>query len=181
MLTRTFPVMETDRFRLRQMQVVDAPNVFDYFSKDEVTRYYDLESFQEEKQARDIIDKWNEKFHVNEGIRWGIALKGSNEIIGSCGFHNWEKEHFKAEVGFEVHPTYWRQGVITEVLQPILRYGFEEMALNRIEAYYDPENTASKRSLEKAGFIFEGILRKAAFEKGVFCDAAVCSLLKEEF
>lgn len=180
MLTRTFPVMETERFRLRQMQEGDAPCVFHYFSKDEVTRYYDLESFQEEKQAVDIINKWNERFHVNEGIRWGIALKESNEIIGSCGFHQWEKEHFKAEVGFEVHPAYWRQGVITEVLQPILKYGFEEMALNRIEAYYDPENVASKRSLEKAGFTFEGILRKAAFEKGVFCDAAVCSLLKEE-
>ncbi|WP_226671779.1 GNAT family N-acetyltransferase [Rossellomorea aquimaris] len=181
MLTRTFPAMETARFRLRQMQEADAPNVFDYFSKDEVTRYYDLDSFQEEKQAKEIIEKWNERFHVNEGIRWGIALNDSNEIIGSCGFHQWEKEHFKAEVGFEVHPAYWRQGVISEVLQPILRYGFEEMALNRIEAYYDPENTASKRSLEKAGFIFEGILRKASFEKGVFCDAAVCSLLKEEF
>ncbi|MCA0150072.1 GNAT family N-acetyltransferase [Rossellomorea vietnamensis] len=181
MLTRTFPALETDRFRLRQMKEGDAPRVFDYFSKDEVTRYYDLESFHEEKQALEIIEKWNERFHLNEGIRWGIALKESNEIIGSCGFHQWEKEHFKAEVGFEVHPSYWRQGVITEVLQPILRYGFEEMNLNRIEAYYDPENMPSKRSLEKSGFTFEGVLRKAAFEKGVFCDAAVCSLLKEEY
>jgi [ribosomal protein S5]-alanine N-acetyltransferase len=181
MLTRTFPALETERFRLRQMEEGDAPSVFDYFSKDEVTRYYDLESFQEEKQALEIIQNWNKRFHVNEGIRWGIALKGSNEIIGSCGFHQWEKEHFKAELGFEVHPSHWRQGVITEVLQPILRYGFEEMNLNRIEAYYDPENVASKGSLEKAGFTFEGVLRKAAFEKGVFCDAAVCSLLKEEF
>ena len=65
--------------------------------------------------------------------------------------------------------------------RPILKYGFEEMALNRIEGYYDPENLASLKSLEKAGNTFEGVLRKAAYEKGVFCDAAVCSLLKEEF
>jgi [ribosomal protein S5]-alanine N-acetyltransferase len=181
MLTRTFPALETERFRLRQMEEGDAPHVFDYFSKDEVTRYYDLESFHDEKQAVEIIESWNNRFHINEGIRWGIALKASNKIIGSCGFHEWEKEHFKAEIGFEVHPSHWRQGVITEVLRPILKYGFGEMDLNRIEAYYDPENVASKRSLEKAGFTLEGVLRKAAFEKGIFCDAAVCSLLKEEF
>jgi [ribosomal protein S5]-alanine N-acetyltransferase len=181
MLTRTFPVLETERFRLRKVEEEDAPQVFDYFSKDEVTRYYDLDSFQEEKQAIEIINRWNGRFQKNEGIRWGIALKETDEIIGSCGFHQWEKEHFKAEVGFEVHPTYWSQGVMSEVLRPILRYGFEEMSLNRIEAFYDPENTASKKCLEKSGFMFEGILRKAAFEKGIFCDAAVCSLLKEEF
>lgn len=181
MLTRTFPVLETERFRLRKMEEGDAPQVFDYFSKDEVTRYYDLDSFQEEKQAVEIINRWNGRFQENEGIRWGIALKETDEIIGSCGFHQWEKEHFKAEVGFEVHPNYWRQGVMSEVLRPTLKYGFEEMSLNRIEAFYDPENTASKKCLEKAGFMFEGVLRKAAFEKGIFCDAAVCSLLKEEF
>jgi len=181
MLTRTFPVLETERFRLRKMEEGDAPRVFDYFSKDEVTRYYDLESFQEEKQAIEIINRWNGRFQENEGIRWGIALIDTDEIIGSCGFHQWEKEHFKAEVGFEVHPDYWRQGVMSEVLRPTLKYGFEEMSLNRIEAFCDPENTASKKCLEKAGFMFEGVLRKAAFEKGIFCDAAVCSLLKEEF
>ncbi|TMU85231.1 GNAT family N-acetyltransferase [Bacillus sp. BHET2] len=181
MLTRAFPVLETERYCLRQMGEEDAPKVFDYFSKDEVTRYYDLESFQDETQAVEIIQSWNERFRMNEGIRWGISLKETNEIIGSCGYHQWEKEHFKAEVGFEIHPAYWRQGIITEVLRPILKYGFEEMALNRIEAYYDPENLASLKSLEKAGFTFEGVLRKAAYEKGVFCDMAVCSLLKEEF
>ncbi|MCA1064202.1 GNAT family protein [Rossellomorea sp. AcN35-11] len=181
MLTRTFPVLETERFRLRQMEERDAPQVFDYFSKDEVTRYYDLEPFQDVKQAVEIIQRWDGRFQINEGIRWGIALKGTDEIIGSCGFHEWQKEHFKAELGFEVHPMYWRQGVMTEVLKPILQYGFEEMSLNRIEAFYDPENTSSQECLKKAGFTFEGILRKAAFEKGVFCDAAVCSLLKEEF
>lgn len=181
MLTRTFPVLETERFRLRQMEERDAPQVFDYFSKDEVTRYYDLEPFQDVKQAVEIIQRWDGRFQINEGIRWGIALKGTDEIIGSCGFHEWQKEHFKAELGFEVHPMYWRQGVMTEVLKPILQYGFEEMSLNRIEAFYDPENTSSQKCLKKAGFTFEGILRKAAFEKGVFCDAAVCSLLKEEF
>ncbi|BCB02351.1 GNAT family N-acetyltransferase [Bacillus sp. KH172YL63] len=181
MLTRTFPLLETERCVLREMTAGDAPRVFDYFSRDAVTRYYDLDTFQEEGEAMALIQKWNERFRMNEGIRWGIALKETGEIIGSCGFHQWEKEHFKAEVGFEIHPDYWRQGIITEALRSVLNYGFGEMELNRIKAYYDPRNLASKKSLERAGFTYEGVLRKSAYEKGVFCDAAVCSLLREEW
>ncbi|SDN46426.1 ribosomal-protein-alanine N-acetyltransferase [Psychrobacillus sp. OK028] len=178
---KRFPKLETERFFLRQIEASDAKEVFRYFSKDEVTKYYDLNTFKDIKEAKVLIKNWQRRYHKKEGFRWGIALKQDNKIIGSCGYHNWEKEHFKAEVGFEVTPEFWRQGVMTEVLQPILRYGFDTMELNRIEALYDPENVASQNTLANAGFVYEGILRKSAFEKGHFCDAAICSLLKEEF
>jgi [ribosomal protein S5]-alanine N-acetyltransferase len=180
-LPTIFPTLNTDRFILRKIELTDAQEMFDYFSKDEVTKYYDLDSFTEISQASELINRFATRFEQNKGIRWGIAEKDSNKLIGSCGYHNWEKEHFKAEIGFEITPAYWRKGVMSEVILPILQYGFEQMELNRIEAFYDPENTASKKTLEKAGFIFEGVLRKAAFEKGRFCDAAVCSILKEEY
>ncbi|WP_205439642.1 GNAT family N-acetyltransferase [Peribacillus alkalitolerans] len=176
-----FPVLHTERFILRKIEESDAQEIFEYFSKDEVTKYYDLESFTNIEQAIELIKRWDKRFEDHQGYRWGIALKESNQLIGSCGYHNWSKEHFKAEIGYEVTPAYWRRGVITEVLEKVLQYGFDEMGLFRIEAYYDPENIASKGSLEKAGFIYEGTLRKSAFEKGRFCDAAVCSILKGEF
>ena len=178
---KNFPRMETKRFVLRQIELTDAEEVFYYFSQDEVMKYYDLDVLKDVSEARRIIKNWQTKYHKNEGLRWGIATKEDNKIIGSCGFHNWEKEHFKAEIGFEVTPEYWRSGVMTEVLQPILSYGFEKMELHRIEALYDPDNMASKKTLEKAGFIYEGTLRESAFEKGQFCDASICSLLKKEF
>ncbi|SES30486.1 ribosomal-protein-alanine N-acetyltransferase [Psychrobacillus sp. OK032] len=73
-------------------------------------------------------------------------------------------------------PEYWQQGAMTEVLKHVLQYGFEKMRLFRIEALYDPAITASKRTLQKAGFVYEGMLRKSSFEKGRFCDAAICSI-----
>ncbi|MCA1029656.1 GNAT family N-acetyltransferase [Bacillus timonensis] len=179
--TKVFPTLETERFILRKIEVEDAPEIFDYFSKDEVTKYYDLDTFTEIKQAEQLIHLFSERFENEKGIRWGIARKEDNKMIGSCGYHNWKKQHFKAEVGYEVAPLYWRQGVISEVLKAVLAYGFDEMGLNRIEAFYDPENIASQASLGKAGFIYEGLMRKSSFEKGKFCNAAVCSILKEEF
>lgn len=178
---KDFPKIETERFVLRAIEISDAEEIFHYFSKDEVTKYYDLDTFVEVNEAIRLIENWQTRFINDEGIRWGIATKEDNKIIGSCGFHNWEKEHFKAEVGFEVTPEYWREGVMTEVLRYILPYGFEKIGLYRIEALYDPDNTASKKTLEKAGFTYEGTLRKSAFEKGRFCDAAICSILKEEY
>ncbi|WP_144510753.1 GNAT family N-acetyltransferase [Bacillus sp. FJAT-22090] len=178
---KNFPEIETDRYLLRAIEMSDAEEIFHYFSKDEVTKYYDLDTFVEVNEAIRLIENWQTRFVNNEGIRWGIATKEDNKLIGSCGFHNWEKEHFKAEVGFEVTPAYWQKGVMTEVLQEVLRYGFHQMGLYRIEALYDPANEASKRTLEKSGFTYEGTLRKSSFEKGRFCDAAICSILKEEY
>lgn len=180
-ILNNFPLLETERFLLRPIEVDDADEVYHYFSQDEVTKYYDLDTFTSRNEAIQLIENWQKRFVDNEGIRWGIATKDNNQIIGSCGYHNWEKEHFKAEVGFEVTPEYWQKGVMTEVLKHVLPYGFEKMGLFRIEALYDPENTASKKTLEKAGFIYEGILRKSSFEKGRFCDAAICSILIEEY
>ncbi|QFG00644.1 N-acetyltransferase [Psychrobacillus glaciei] len=176
-----FPHIETERYLMRSIEISDANAVFHYFSKDEVTKYYDLDTFTDVDEAIQLIENWQKRFVSNAGIRWGIATKDENKIIGSCGYHCWEKEHFKAEVGFEVTPEYWQQGVMAEVLPHVIQYGFEEMGLFRIEALYDPENTASKKTLEKAGFIYEGTLRKSSFEKGRFCDASVCSILKDEY
>lgn len=176
-----FPLLETDRFILRKIEQADAQEIYDYFSKDEVTKYYDLDSFTDIQQAIELIERWESRFNENQGIRWGIAKKEDNVLIGSCGYHSWAKEHFKAEIGYEVAPQHWRKGVMTEVLPPVLAYGFQQMQLHRIEAFYDPANTASKRSLEKAGFRFEGLLRECFFEKGQFVDAEICSLLSKDF
>lgn len=178
---KEFPQLETQRFYLRRITLHDAKEIYHYFSNDEVTKYYDLDSFTTIQQAIDLIEHWDMRFKENQGIRWGIAKKEDNKLIGSCGYHNLAKEHHKAEIGYEVAPNYWRKGVITEVLKPILTYGFQQMKFHRIEAFYDPENIASQKSLEKAGFCYEGTLKECFFEKGKFVDAVICSLLSKDY
>ncbi|WP_081398180.1 GNAT family N-acetyltransferase [Paenibacillus odorifer] len=175
-----FPVLETDRFILRRITLDDAKEIYNYFSKDEVTQYYDLDSFTDIQQAINLIERWDERFKGKQSIRWGIARREDNIMMGSCGYHNWAHRNFKAEIGYELSPLYWRQGVMTEVLTAIIAYGFEHMKLHRIEALYDPANIASKKSLLKAGFKYEGLLRESFFEKGRFVDAEICSLLASD-
>lgn len=173
-----FPELQTDRFYLRQLQVEDAPEMFSYFSQDIVTEYYDLESFEEEQQAIDLIDKFNKGYIDNKQIRWAAVLKETGKLAGTCGFHAIESEHSKAEIGYELHPDYWGKSMMTEICNEIITYGFEVMELNRIEAFYDPRNLASWKVLKKNSFQYEGILRKRYFEKGVFVDAAIAAIIK---
>jgi ribosomal-protein-alanine N-acetyltransferase len=69
-----FPILETERLILRQLRVEDAFDLYQYFSKDEVTEFYDLDSFTEVKQAQDLIMNWQEKYNDKLGIRWGIWI-----------------------------------------------------------------------------------------------------------
>lgn len=93
-MLKPFPILETNRLVLRQLRHEDAADVFSYFARDEVTQYYDLGSFTEQRQAEELIQQWNDRFTQSEGIRWGITRKGEDRIIGKCGFH--KRQHQQA-------------------------------------------------------------------------------------
>ncbi|MEH7526284.1 GNAT family protein [Bacillus sp. JJ1503] len=175
-----FPKLETERVILRKLQMNDAPAMFSYFSKDEVTKFYDLTTFTSEKQAEGLIESLLFKYENREQIRWAIVLKETGKLIGTCGFHEIEEEHWKAEVGYELHPDFWRKGIMTEVINAVVQYGLIEIGLNRIEAIYDRRNISSAKVLEKNGFEFEGLLKKRFFKKGQFVDGAIAAILKED-
>ncbi|WP_079507579.1 GNAT family N-acetyltransferase [Mesobacillus jeotgali] len=173
-----FPLLETERFSLRELKTEDAPHLFGYFSQDIVTKYYNLENFTEEQQAFDLINKFSQGFIEKRQIRWGAELKDTGKVVGTCGFHAIDIKHFKAEIGYELHPDYWGKGMMPEITKAILRFGFGTMGLNRIEALYHPNNEQSWNVLKKSGFEYEGTLRKRWLDKGKFVDAAIASIIK---
>lgn len=175
-----FPLLESERLILRQLEAGDADSMFDYFSREKVVEYYDVERFTSRDEAVEMIEGLLYRYEARKQIRWGIVLRGEDKIIGTCGFHALEKMHLKAEVGYELHSDYWGKGIMTEAIQTIVAFGFAEMDLNRIEAFYNPLNLASKKVLENCGFSFEGILRKRFLLKGKFEDVALSAILKED-
>jgi [ribosomal protein S5]-alanine N-acetyltransferase len=175
-----FPTLETERFVLRQIKQDDSKEIFQYFSKDEVTKFYDLESFTNIEQAEELIHRWNQRFENNQGIRWGITLRSEGSVIGTCGFHGWAKNHCKIEIGYELTPEYWQQGFMTEVIPKIIEFGFNNLGLNRIEAFVEPENIGSRKVLEKVGFREEGILKEHFYWRNRFVDNVLYALLKKE-
>lgn len=176
-----FPKLETDRCILREIELKDALCMYEYFSKDKVTKLYDVETFTSKQQAVELVHSLQYRYREKKQIRWGIQLKKQDKLIGSCGFHCLEQEHFKAEIGYELHPDYWGRGIMTEAINKIISYGFYEMSLNRIEAFYEPANIGSQKVLEKNGFQFEGILKRRFFIKGKFVDTALTAVINEDY
>lgn len=175
-----FPILETERLRLRELAEEDVPAIFRCFSNQEVTRYYGQEPFVDKQQADELIKHFAKNFEEKRGIRWGIERKDSNEVIGTIGFHLWSAAHQRAEIGYEIHPDYWRQGYTKEAVQKVIAYGFETMNLNRIGAVVFLENEASNQLLRKLRFQQEGILRDYIYQNGEAYDTFIYSLLKKD-
>ncbi|MCM3757157.1 GNAT family N-acetyltransferase [Sporosarcina aquimarina] len=175
-----FPILETERIRLREIKKEDANRIFSYFSSDEVTRYYGQDSFQKIEDAENLIELFHKNYSEKRGIRWGIECKLTNELIGTIGFHLWSPRHKRAEIGYELHPDQWGNGYAQEVVAEVLSYGFTVMELTRIGAVVFIENDASNKLLLKLGFEREGILKSYMYQDGVAHDTYIYSLIKSK-
>jgi len=174
-----FPTLETDRLILREMTKEDAEGIFACFSNEDVTRYYGQETLEKIEQAEKIVDSFSKSYSEKRGIRWGIERKGTKGIIGTIGFNAWLPKHKRAEIGYELHPNYWRNGYTLEAVLKVISYGFEKLDLTRIGAVVFIENKASNNLLEKVGFQKEGVLRDYMYQNGKAYDTYVYSLLRK--
>lgn len=165
----TFPLLETTRFRLREMKAADAEAVYHIYADEEVTHYYDLETFTELEQAHALIIRQAERFRQKAGIRWGITYKEEDVVIGSVGMML-TAENRQAGIGYDLGRPHWRQGIMYEVLESVIQFAFETAGVERIQALVMPGNAASARLLQKLGFVDKGILDEYAFFKGRFQD-----------
>jgi ribosomal-protein-alanine N-acetyltransferase len=183
-LNLKFPQLETDRLILRELRSTDVEAVHHYLSDPEVTRYLDTPPQRSLKQTQDLLNFLTSLFQKGEGFRWGITLKAGDAagvVIGTCGYHAWAKDHFRAEIGYELARAYWGQGIMAEAMKALLAFGFEQMVLNRVEAMVLVGNRASARFLEKLGFQQEAVLRDYEFVQGRFRDVVLFSLLAKTY
>jgi len=177
---QSFPQLTTQNLVLRRMQPLDSEALFRIFADDQVTQYYDDETFSDITQASDQIEAWESGYKARRCIRWGITRKDDPSLLGSCGYYGFHTWHMRAGIGYELGRPYWRKGIMTEALNAILGLGFGEMGLNRIEAVVMPENAASIRLLESLGFYHEGILKEYEnWGRKGFRDLCMLSLLRK--
>ena len=172
-----FPVLITERLVLRQLNQEDANDLLLLRSNLEVGVYIPRTPYKSVEESVEFIKKSETWISNNESIIWGIALKTDNKVIGTICVWNIKNRDYRAEVGYELHPDYWRKGIMQEALVPVLDYGFKTMKLHSIAAVISPENTASIKLVEKNGFVKEAHFKEDYYDKGEFRDTAIYSLL----
>lgn len=176
-----FPILQTERFRLRQVRMEDAENLFAIYSDPVVMQYFGNEVKTELQEAYDMIERRLTFYAEGRMIRWVITEQEQDQAIGTIGFHALSKQNRSAEIGYDLKREMWGRGITSEVIAAVLEYGFTQMNLHRIAGQISPENTASKRVLEKVGFQYEGTMRQDIFFQGKFHDTSIYSLLRAEY
>lgn len=176
-----FPTLITHRLRLRQLRPTDAEALFAIKAVPEVTASYGQEPYQSLKETHTMMQKLQALYEQRAALFWGITLKEEDTVIGSCTLFQFDPDFLCVETGYELHPTYWRQGIIAEAMSAVLIYGFTELGLHRIEANVGANNIPSQSLLLKLGFTFEGNLRQRYFFRGQFEDQHCFGLLRDEW
>jgi RimJ/RimL family protein N-acetyltransferase len=178
---RPFPLIKTNRLILRQIKHSDLNEIFFLRSDVRVMKYLDRPAAKTTADADEFIQKIIESELKNEGITWAITLKTDPKLIGTIGFWRIQKDHYRAEIGYILHPDCWGKGIMQEALTEVIKYGFEVMKLHSVEANVNPGNSASIKLLEKNRFVQEAYYKENYFFNGKFVDSVIYSLLISDY
>lgn len=179
-LFANLPVIETPRLRLRKLSMRDASDVYDYASDPEVAEHVTWEHHRNISDSMHFLRIMIQQYADGLPSPWAIVYKELGKLVGTIGYHVWSPANSCAEVGYALAKDYWNKGIMTEAFEEVIRFGFEKMNLNRIEATCKLANTASEKVMLKCGMKFEGIMRKKLFAKGEYHDLKLYALLKSE-
>jgi ribosomal-protein-alanine N-acetyltransferase len=173
-----FPVVETERLILDEVNDGDVKEVFELRSNPETMKYIPRPLVKDHEDAMEHIKMIKEKIENNTGINWAIRLKDNSKLLGIIGFYRLQPENYRAEIGYIILPEFQGKGLVPEAVTRLIKFGFEDLRLHSIEAVIDPENYASEKVLQKCGFTKEAHLREAEFYEGKFLDKVIYSLLE---
>ena len=174
-------IIETPRLFLKELSPEIMKEIFTYFSDKEAMLHLGLSSAEELETKRDNFQKGMTTYRTSFKT-FVMVEKETGKAIGTCGFHNWFSQHSRSEMGYRItDDSTLRKGFMTEAVKALVKYGFEEMKLNRIEAFTGSGNTASIRILKGLGFVEEGTLRSHYCNNGKMEDSICFAMLHSEY
>ena len=175
------PTLETDRLTLRGMRVSDAPDMYEYARRPSVTEYLTWEPHASVEETKEYLTYVGQRYRTGDFYDWSVVDKASERMIGTCGFTSFNCPADSAEIGYVLNPAFQGKGLATEAVRRVLRFGFEELSLHRIEAHFILGNEASRRLMERVGMTFEGYARESMKIKGRYRTIGTCAILRGEF
>lgn len=160
-----FPNLESKRFILREVKEKDYLQIYEIYSDKDTVKYQQMGTMETMEQAQKSVQAFLRGFENKKFIRWCIATREQDDVVGLITLHSFNEWNSQGEIGFMLNKAYWRQNVMGEVGEEVLKFAFQVMGLNRIEASVHPENIASIKLCGKLGFKKEGVKKEAAYNK----------------
>jgi RimJ/RimL family protein N-acetyltransferase len=154
--------IHSDRLILKEITWNDLENIHRLHSYPEVDEFNTIgipKNIDETKELiRPLIEE--ETKTPRKAYTWKIVLKESKDFIGIAGI-NLSNDKFKlGKIYYKIFPHYWGKGYATETSKALIKYGFDNFKLHKVEAGVATGNIKSIRVLEKSGMTREGLRRK---------------------
>lgn len=176
-----FEIIETERLILKGISDDVMKDIFNTLPKEEIKELLGHQSDEDfEKELQKHLQGYAS--YRSRFILFLLVDKTTGKTVGRCGIHNWNREHNRGEIGYNmVDENEKRKGLMTEAATAVLQYGFETMKLHRIEALVGPNNVPSLKIIDKLGFQKEGVFRGHWLVDGKYEDTHAFAILRDEY
>ena len=166
-----FPVFDLNDIILRELKESDAENYFNYMGRSEMAEYLTKANMPSSiENALEEVRYWASLFSNKRSFYWAIAIKDTNQLIGTVGFNIISFNHLKAEISYDLDHNFWGKGIMLKSVKAVLKFADFALGLVRIQATVIVDNERSIKVLERCGFAKEGFLKKFEIVNGAHKD-----------
>lgn len=174
--------IETERLILRRFEYSDADDMLKYWISDpKIQSLYSEPVYSTKEEVKELLDKYISSYERKDYYRWAIILKESNECIGQIAYFLVDNNNHFAEIEYCIGSLFQRQGLATEATKAVIKYGFHNINLHKVQICHKSSNIPSRRVIEKCGLVYEGTLRHYFYQDGEYIDRLYYSILRDEF
>lgn len=153
MISIEFTEIRTERLLLGTVKSTDWKMISYLRSDREVNQFVKRPSAESEEEALAFITKAKHDSENRILYYWIIREKDQDQMIGSICLWNLSKEENTAELGYDLSPEFQGKGIMNEAMVSVCDFGFSKLKVGMIEAFTQKQNEASKRLLERNGFV----------------------------
>jgi ribosomal-protein-alanine N-acetyltransferase len=143
--------LETERLLLRRLDQEDHGDIASWEAWANTQHGREIE-------AQKLLDFCFREYRESRMGPWGILLKDTRLLVGNCGLPHINLKESTGEINYYIAPRYRGQGLATEAVMALLKFGFGDMELNRIQGRCAPDNKSSERVMQKAGMKFDRMI-----------------------
>lgn len=174
--------IETERLILRKFTLEDTEDMFNNWANDdEVTKFLTWPTHSNLDISKTVLEMWVDEYKDDKFYQWCIELKGNKQAIGTISVVYINENVDSVEIGYCIGRKYWNQGITSEAVAALIKFFFDDVKVNRIEARHDPNNPNSGKVMLKCGLQYEGTRRKADKNNMGIVDVALYGILADDY
>jgi len=160
------PRLSCGVFVLRPFQRGDAAAWYSYLADPSVTEHTSWPAVSPEFIER-VVERIISEYTTGVSLRWALAEAGDDRLIGACGYNVWSGAERRAELAYDLAPSYWGRGIMRNAVNTVVGWALNSVGLHRVEALVMTTNQRSIALLERCGFQREALLPGHRMARGV--------------